>query len=600
MTSREKVRKWNEAYVQYGFTKTIIEGLDRPQCVLCNAIFSNSNLKPSKLGEHFRIKHGGNERAGNDLTSLQAKRARYDVKGTLPKLGFAPVDKPLLLASFKVAYEVAKKKKPHTIAETLIKPCALEMVKTILGADAARKLQQVPLSNNVIRNRIDDISADILDQVISDIKTSSAKISIQLDESTDVSNCSQLIAFVRYVKMSVIEEEFLFCKALETTTTARDVFNLVKKFFDTYEISLQVIGSVCTDGAPVMLGNRSGFAALVKNEVPDATVTHCILHRQALVSKCLPVTLKNVMDSCVKIVNFIRGRSLNHRLFKAFCGELGDDASVLLFHTEVRWLSRGRVLTRFFNLRMEIEQFLREQKCDLVHNFDSTSFSPMLAYLVDIFQHLNDLNLSLQGKEMNIVTACDKLRAFRKKLLLWSLRIQNQNFANFPTLDEIILENSNLNFEANVKAEITQHLEGLKESFDGYFSPGDLEESDTWIVNPFAFKLEKMDDSDDDKEHLIEMQACQATKLLYESSSLEKFWCSVQTGYPTLSKRALKTLVPFATTWLCESGFSSLLYIKNKYRNAMNPENDLRISLTNKEPRFEEIIAEKRQEKSQR
>ena len=154
-------------------------------------------------------------------------------------------------------------------------------------------------------------------------------------------------------------------------------------------------------------------------------------------------------------------------------------------------------------------------------------------------------------------------------------------------------------FKVNLKAEISQHLEGLKESFDGYFSPGDLDESDTWIVNPFAYKLEKMENSDEDKEHLIEMQACQATKLLYESSSLEVFWCSVQTGYPTLAKRALKILVPFATTWLCESGFSSLLYIKNKYRNAMNPENDLRISMTHKEPRFEQIIAEKRQEKSQ-
>ena len=178
--------------------------------MLCNAIFSNSNLKPSKLGEHFQIKHGGNKRAGNDLPSMKAKRARFDVKGTLPKLGFAHVDKPLLFASFKVAYEVAKNKKPHTIAETLIKPCALEMVKTIPGAEAARKLQQIPLSNNIIRSRIDDIGDDILDQVVSDIKASSAKISIQLDESTDVGGCSQPIAFVRYVKQNIIEEELLF------------------------------------------------------------------------------------------------------------------------------------------------------------------------------------------------------------------------------------------------------------------------------------------------------------------------------------------------------------------------------------------------------
>ena len=100
------------------------------------------------------------------------------------------MDKPLLLASFKVAYEVTKMKKPHTIVETLIKPCILETVKIIFGAEYARKIQKIPLSNNVIRSRIDDIGADILDQVVSDIKDSPVNISIQLYESISVANSS--------------------------------------------------------------------------------------------------------------------------------------------------------------------------------------------------------------------------------------------------------------------------------------------------------------------------------------------------------------------------------------------------------------------------
>ena len=58
-------------------------------------------------------------------------------------MGFVPADKPLLLASYKVAYEIAKNKKPHTIAENLIKPCALEMVGIVLGKEAKQKLHQV-------------------------------------------------------------------------------------------------------------------------------------------------------------------------------------------------------------------------------------------------------------------------------------------------------------------------------------------------------------------------------------------------------------------------------------------------------------------------
>ena len=373
----------------------------------------------------------------------------------------------------------------------------------------------------------------------------------------------------------------------------------MKSFFNTNDIALQAIGSICTDGAPAMLGSRSGFVALMKKEIPEVEATHCILHRQALVSKTLPCTLKNVMDSCVKIVNYIRGRALNRRLFKAFCSDLDDDASVLLFHTDVRWLSRDRVLTRFFERRMEIEQFLREQKSSLVRTSEFPNFALVLAYLADVFQHLNDLNLSIQGKNVNIVTACGLLRAFRQKPLMWSRRIKQKNFASFSLLYKVVPESSNLDLEENVKAEVSQHLEALRESFDGYFSPGDLEEPETWIVNPFAFKLEKMGDEDEGKEHLIEMQASQSMKLLYESSSLETFWCSVQTGYPALAKRALQVLFPFATTWLCESGFSSLIYLKNKYRNTLDPENDLRIVLSHKVPRFEQIIAKHKQEKSQ-
>ena len=84
-----------------------------------------------------------------------------------------------------------------------------------------------------------------------------------------------------------------------------------------------------------------------------------------------------------------------------------------------------------------------------------------------------------------------------------------------------------MDLEENVKVEISQHLERPTNSFDGYFSPRDLEEPETWIVNPFGFKWEKMGDEDEDKKHLIEMQACQSIKLLYESGSLENFWCSV-------------------------------------------------------------------------
>ena len=65
-----------------------------------------------------------------------------------------------------------------------------------------------------------------------------------------------------------------------------------------------------------MLENKSGFAVLVKKEDPNVTVTHCMSHRHALAAKSLPLTLKEVLSYCVKMVNFIKSRSIIHRLFK--------------------------------------------------------------------------------------------------------------------------------------------------------------------------------------------------------------------------------------------------------------------------------------------
>ena len=58
-----------------------------------------------------------------------------------------------------------------------------------------------------------------------------------------------------------------------------------------------MIGSVCTDGAPAMLCNRSGFAAMLKKKIPELKVTHCLLHQLALAFKILPLCLKDALKS---------------------------------------------------------------------------------------------------------------------------------------------------------------------------------------------------------------------------------------------------------------------------------------------------------------
>ena len=146
-----------------------------------------------------------------------------------------------------------------------------------------------------------------------------------------------------------------------------------------------MISSIGTDGAPGM-GNRSGFTAMLKKEIPELKVTYCLLHGQALAFKALPPSLKDAVKSCMRIVNYIRGRVLNHRLFLSLCQDVNlKDNQVLLYHTEARCLLRVRVLDRFLQLRKEIKRFLEDCNSDLLVCFESIKFIQKTAYLADIF-----------------------------------------------------------------------------------------------------------------------------------------------------------------------------------------------------------------------
>ena len=193
-----KKMKYSEDYVAFGFTfVTDSDGSERPQCFLCGKVLANASLKPAKLKEHLTSIHPKN--ALDSVDSFRSKKARFKKVGTLPKFGFIKTQKPCLKASYKVAYRIAKEKKAHTIGETLEQPCALEMIDLDCGREQGKKFENVPLPNNIISSRITDISNNILEQVMEELKAPPFLFSIQLDESTDVSQCAQLLACVRYM-----------------------------------------------------------------------------------------------------------------------------------------------------------------------------------------------------------------------------------------------------------------------------------------------------------------------------------------------------------------------------------------------------------------
>ena len=99
-----------------------------------------------------------------------------------------------------------------------------------------------------------------------------------------------------------------------------------------------------------------------------------------------------------------------------------------------------------------------------------------LAYLLDIFEAFNIMNLLLQGRNGMIVDFVSKLGAFIRKLDLWKSNTGNNQLGLFKYL-------SSLKMKCSFFEEIASHLASLKEKLEQYFPEAPSYE---YITNPFS------------------------------------------------------------------------------------------------------------------
>lgn len=127
-----------------------------------------------------------------------------------------------------------------------------------------------------------------------------------------------------------------------------------------------------------------------------------------------------------------------------------------------------------------------------------------LAYMADIFDLLNDLNISLQGSCTNIFTLRNKMDAFKKKPDLWDSRVHKKDVEMFPILSECLTT-------ADVKQKvifkiISEHLRGLVENFCNYFPESeDHRTGNLWINNHYLENVQSCALDFHKKEKLIEL-----------------------------------------------------------------------------------------------
>lgn len=470
-----------------------------------------------------------------------------------------------LHASYAVSLELAKAKKPFTDAN-LIKKCAVEMAKAFEDSKMAEKFESVQLSHQTIQRRVVAMGEQVENSMLSLVKKSSY-FSLCLDESTDQSDVSQLLIFVRttFEDFTSKEELFDICP-LYGTTKGKDVYEALKKTVDRIG-GFNKCSAIATDGAPSMTGKKTGLVGLLRENGVTCPTIHCIIHQGALCGKS--VKQDQVFQTVIKIINMIRGgnRSLLHRQLRQFLVDTEAEYGDLLMYNHVRWLSAGKCMERFFAIRKEIPPFLNKyvssDTTELEEKFQDPEFLRQLAFITDLTNHLNSLNLSLQGRNQTVSDLVGIINGFRNKLNVFKHALEKNNLTHFLSCLKLAEEpNSEKNIDFSCcSSQIQQVINEFNTRFKDIES---LKSSVLLYNNPLGASIE--DQPPDLQLELCDLQA-DIFLITRQEKGPEFFKLLSKEKFPNLRDFGLKMTSMFGSTYICESAFSYMKYIKNPNRS---------------------------------
>uniref|UniRef100_A0A3Q2VSU5 HAT C-terminal dimerisation domain-containing protein n=1 Tax=Haplochromis burtoni TaxID=8153 RepID=A0A3Q2VSU5_HAPBU len=156
--------------------------------------------------------------------------------------------------------------------------------------------------------------------------------------------------------------------------------------------------------------------------------------------------LGEVMSLIIWVVNFIVARALNDHQFRTLLDKVGNNYPGLLLHSNVCWFSRGKVLSCFAACLSEIRTFL-EMKNVEHPELANSEWLLKFYYLVDMTEHLNQLNVKMQGVGNTVLSL---QQAFENKLELFVVHITYHTLQRGPRRGALCTNSVYLQSENNV------------------------------------------------------------------------------------------------------------------------------------------------------
>ncbi|XP_005396792.1 PREDICTED: general transcription factor II-I repeat domain-containing protein 2B isoform X2 [Chinchilla lanigera] len=435
--------------------------------------------------------------------------------------------------------------------------------KYLLGSSdllcAEPKLPNMAPPENIVVQPLEDTTGNPWEKLREKIKLFVA-YSIAIDEITDINNTTQLAIFIRGVDENFdVSEELLDTVPMTGTKSANEIFSRVEKSLKKFNIDWSKLVSVASTGTPAMVDASHGLVTKLKAKVAmlckgsDLKSVCCIIHPESLCARRL--RMDHVMDVVVSSVNWVCSRGLNHGEFTTLLYELDSQYGSLLYHTGIKWLSRGLVLRRFFESLEEIDHFL-SSRGKPVPQLSSRDWIRDLAFLVDVTSHLNTLNVSLQGHSQMVTQMYDLIRAFVAKLCLWETHLARNNLAHFPTLKSVSRDGSDgLNYIPRIAE--------LKSEFQRRLSDFKLYEAELMLFSsPFATKIDSV--REELQMEVIDLQCNTALRAKYDKVGVPEFYKYLWSSYPKYRSHCARILSMFGSTYICEQLFSIMKLSQTK------------------------------------
>lgn len=270
------------------------------------------------------------------------------------------------------------------------------------------------------------------------------------------------------------------------------------------------------------------------------------------------------MDFVFQTVNFIRSRGLKHRQFQMFLEETDAEFGDVLYHTDVRWLSRGSVLKRFVALRNEIQTFLADNGRDTEVMLDDI-WRADLCFLTDITSHLNQLNTQMQGNTMLVSQLFELINAFESKMQLFARQLKAGDLGHFPTGRQMAGDGQGDRFYFRGHA---AHIEQLQEEFAPRFTDFRTKKPlYNLFGQPFTVDVDCL--ATGYQLEVIDLQSSSTLRAVHnKSTDLKAFYkCLDKSKYPEIVDNALKLVSVFGSSYICEQAFSIMNLNKSKLRS---------------------------------